>query len=221
MRLADEILLLLTDDDSGAMSVPEPLLDKAVAAGVLVDLESAGLLEVADVDGPAPDGSGIHVTTGRLQLTPASNDLTGDAVLDAAVSAVRPLQGRPIVAALPILGRAVYPSVHRALAAEGVLVRDAPPASAGMRPHTAWKTADPEPEQQMRSELRHVLAGDEVTPEQRRHARLVVILLQATGTLEAALSDLEPEVRQVAAKTEPPMDATPVFTTVLRALNAD
>ena len=183
MRLADEILLLLTDDTTGEMTVPQPALERAVAAGALADLEAAGLATVMDVDGPSPDGSGLVVETGRVALTAASAERPNDPVHAATIEAYRGLQGRETADALVIIGRSVYPAVHRALADEGVLERRA--SATSMRPHTTWVTVDATPEQAVRSVLRHVIAGQDVTGEQRLHARLVVALLTAAGVVDA------------------------------------
>ena len=73
--LAEDVLLLLLNDTSGKAVVDKTRLDLALAGGILLDLTTAGRVDVA--------GPGEQVKRGRLVVRDARP--TGDDVLDEAL----------------------------------------------------------------------------------------------------------------------------------------
>ncbi|MFE6749051.1 GPP34 family phosphoprotein [Kitasatospora purpeofusca] len=76
LALAEELVLLCTDPDSGFLRVPRNGFRRAVAAAVLAELVLTGGVEVEDrwITGFRPDGARDEVTAGvlaRLEQAPA------------------------------------------------------------------------------------------------------------------------------------------------------
>ena len=84
MLIAEDLLLLLTDDLTGKHVVGNPGLDLALAGANLVELAERGRVDVA--------GERDEVKTGRIVVRDPSP--TGDAVLDRRCDAVSTSRGR-------------------------------------------------------------------------------------------------------------------------------
>ena len=72
MLLAEDLLLLLTDDDSGRLAAPSSEVDVALGGALLVELTLMRRVDVA--------GSDERVREGRLMVRDA--DATGDDLLE-------------------------------------------------------------------------------------------------------------------------------------------
>lgn len=189
MQLAEELLLLLTDDQTGRMSVPERLLDIAVAGGALSELGAYEVVRVVKDGETIPGSFGEPVAPGRLAIDP---DVTPpkSAVLDHTLEVFRGMQGRKLTNVLPIMGRALYPTLHRTLQSAGVVTRDAPAPQSSMFPQTTWKTVDASHEKAVRSHIADVLLHGAAPDDRARH---LIGLLEATRTLFVAMPELVPD----------------------------
>ncbi|HXM54474.1 MAG TPA: GPP34 family phosphoprotein, partial [Candidatus Dormibacteraeota bacterium] len=111
MLIAEELLLLLTDDVSGRLSVPTAQVDVALGGANLVELT---LLKKVDLSREGDEGR-----SGRIIVRDASP--TGDAVLDAALEVVAAHRGKKPVAAIRPLSKDLRQTLYRRLVASGVL----------------------------------------------------------------------------------------------------
>lgn len=186
MQLAEELLLLLTDDETGRMSVPERVLDLAVAGGALSELGAIERVRVVEEDEHVVGSLGEPIQAGRLVI---DDEMTHDAdpVLDGALETFRGMQGRKLSNVLPIMGRSLYPVLHRDLEAKGVLRREAPTRQS-MIPSTTWVAVDSSHEDSVRTHLADVLLHDAEPDDRARH---LIGLLHAIGALTVAMPELE------------------------------
>lgn len=156
MLLAEDLLLLLTDDDSGRLAVSGTEIEPVLAGAMLIDLTLRGRIDVA--------GPGAEVNEGRLVVTDATP--TGDPLLDEALEKVARLGGKKPGAARGKLGGKLRASLLRELVDKGIL-REERGKFLGLFPHSRWPAEDAEHERETRSRiesaLRSGLAGDERT----------------------------------------------------------
>ncbi|MCH8614114.1 GOLPH3/VPS74 family protein [Arsenicicoccus dermatophilus] len=185
MQLAEELLLLLTDDETGRMTVPERVLDLAVAGGALSELGAVERVRVVDEHEHVTGSLGEPVQSGRLVIDDEVEHQP-DPVLDAALEGFRGMQGRKLTNVLPILGRSLYPLLHRDLEAKGVLRREAP-ARRSMVPRTTWVAVDSSHENEVREHIADVLLRHADPDDRARH---LIGLLHAIDGLLVALPEL-------------------------------
>ncbi|AKT50878.1 GOLPH3/VPS74 family protein [Arsenicicoccus sp. oral taxon 190] len=186
MQLAEELLLLLTDDETGRMAVPERTLDLAVAGGALSELGAVERVRVVQEHEHVLGSLGQPVQSGRLVIDDEVSH-TPDPVLDGALEVFRGMQGRKLTNVLPIMGRALYPTLHRDLAEQGVLRREAPQRQS-MIPRTSWVAVDSSHEDAIRRHLGDVLLRDAEPDDRARH---LIGLLHAIGAVLVAMPELE------------------------------
>lgn len=186
MQLAEELLLLLTDDETGRMTVPERVLDLAVAGGALSELGAVERVRVVGDHEHVEGSLGEPVQPGRLVIDDEVEH-EADPVLDGAIEDFRGMQGRKLTNVLPILGRALYPVLHRDLEAKGVLRREAPEKQS-MIPKTSWVAIDSSHENALRTHIAEVLLHDAEPDDRARH---LIGLLHAIGALFVAMPELE------------------------------
>ena len=111
MLLAEDLLLLVTNDATGRLSVSGEPVDAGLGGANLVELT---LLGQVDVSGDQDQGK-----RGRIIVRDPSPP--GDDVLDAALRILVERQGRKPSAVIRPLGKNLRPALYQRLAARGVL----------------------------------------------------------------------------------------------------
>lgn len=180
MLIAEELLLLATDDETGKRVLGTDRLDPALGGALFAEL---ALLERIGITGPEEG------YLGRNKLTVVSDRPTDDVELDQALAAVvakegkRPHQLISSMAWKPVT-KGLRDRLLRRLADRGVLGEEQGTVL-GIFPTTRWPTHEPGPERDVRVRLRRALV-DGLTPEDR--TRTLIALLQATGLLVKVMS---------------------------------
>ncbi len=143
MLIAEDLLLLLTDDASGKPVVAPQSLTFALAGAVLVELALAGRVAVTD-DGRW--GSGTRVAV-------ADSTPLGDPLLDDALGRIV-AKGQPhgAQALLGTLGKGLADTLRQRLAQRGILHAEEGRVF-GIFPTRVWPAADARHEAQVRSAL--------------------------------------------------------------------
>jgi hypothetical protein len=131
MLLAEDLLLLVTDDASGRLRVPTDQLDPALAGANLVELTMMGRVGLS--------GEGSAGKPGRLIVCDSSP--AGDDVLDAAVRIVLARAGHRPSAVIRPLGRDLRRTLYERLAAAGA-VRAERARVLGVFPVRRWPAQD-------------------------------------------------------------------------------
>ena len=163
MILAEDVLLLLTDDRTGKPVVDGTMRDIALAGAVIAELATAGRLEVAR-------SSGLFSRTSLRVVDPSP---LGDDVLDEGLRrAAGPGSAAP-TSVLDRIRKGLRERLHQRLAERGVL-RAEDGRVLGLFPRTTWPAVDTAHEAQVRSGLREVLVTGR-TPTVRE-ASLVALL---------------------------------------------
>ncbi|HEY5182767.1 MAG TPA: GPP34 family phosphoprotein [Dermatophilaceae bacterium] len=170
MLLAEDLLLLLTDDATGKLLLPAEQVDIALGGANLLELT---LLERVSLDDEK------HVVV----IDPSS---TGDPILDGALRVIGARQGRKPKAVVEPLGENLRTVLYARLVAEGVLSAQEKKVL-GILPVHRWPAARAEHEERMRAQLTQVLVQG-TTPDSRTAA--LVSLLHA---LESAHRIVNPK----------------------------
>jgi hypothetical protein len=131
MLLAEDLLLLVTDDASGRLRVPGDQLDPALAGANLVELTMMGRVGLS--------GEGSAGRPGRLIVCDSSP--AGDEVLDAALRIVLARVGHRPSAVIRPLGRDLRRTLYERLAAAGA-VRAERARVLGVFPVRRWPAQD-------------------------------------------------------------------------------
>ena len=111
MLIAEDLLLLLTSDDTGKLASSTTEVDVALGGALLVDLTLMGRVDVAD--------PGETVREGRLVVRDSTP--TGDAVLDEALAIIGEKEGRKPKSVVARLGKGVRATLYGRLVEDGVL----------------------------------------------------------------------------------------------------
>lgn len=143
MLIAEDLLLLLTADDSGRLVTSTVEVDPALGGALLVELTLAGVVDVID------DGGMFQ--RGRLVVAEGGAKIT-DPELVAALATVRGRQGRKPESVVPKLGKGVRKRLYVRLAERGILRSDEG-RILGIFPTSRWPTADAAHEEALRREL--------------------------------------------------------------------
>lgn len=147
MLIAEDLLLLLTDDATGKPVVATQSLTYALAGAVLVELALAGRVAVTD-DGRWGSGTRVAVAD------PAP---LGEPLLDEALGRiVAKTQPAGAQALLGTLGKGLAESLRNRLAQRGIL-RAEEGRTLGIFPTRVWPAADARHEAQVRSALWEVI----------------------------------------------------------------
>ena len=156
MLIAEDLLLLLTDDDTGKLAASSTTVDIALGGALLVEL---ALIERVDVAGPAQE-----VAPGRLVVHDPGP--TGDEILDEALATVTSKEGKKPQTVVTALGRGTRLRLYERLAEGGVL-REKEGRVLGVFPTHRWPAQDASHEAAVRaaleSALRHGAATDSRT----------------------------------------------------------
>ena len=113
MLLAEDLLLLVTNDATGRLSVPSSQADAGLGGANLLELT---LLGKVDVSGPQDQGK-----PGRIVVRDPSPP--GDEILDAALQVLIGQQGKKPSAVIRPLGRNLRPALYQRLAATACSAR--------------------------------------------------------------------------------------------------
>jgi hypothetical protein len=163
MLLAEDLLLLVTDDASGRLSVPGVQADAGLGGANLVELTLLGKVDVAGEQDPGKPG--------RIIVRDPSPP--GDEVLDAALRTLVARQGSKPSAAIRPLGKNLRPVLYQRLAASGVL-RAGHGRALGIFPTRTWPAQDPSHEAEMRQLVTQALVQPPAPDE--RTAALIALL---------------------------------------------
>ena len=165
MLLAEDLLLLLTDDRTGKLAVASNRVDLALGGAQLVDLALARRVEVTE--------------EGRLLVVDRAP--VGDALLDEALALVDGKNGRRPKDVIAPLSHKLRAGLYARLAARG-LVREDVGRILGIVPRHTWPAVDAEHEDALRAGIAAALrAGG--TNEARTGA--LIALLQGLHTVAA------------------------------------
>jgi len=148
MLLAEDLLLLLTDDETGKAVVEGTVLDHALAGALLLELTIAGVVDVAEAD--------EEVKEGRLVIRRTDSDSTGDEVLGEALRRLEGKVGKKPQDAVPALTKGLRERLYERLAQHGIVSVERDKVL-GLFPRTRWPAADVEHERQVRTRLRDML----------------------------------------------------------------
>ncbi|MFD1810744.1 GOLPH3/VPS74 family protein [Rhodococcus gannanensis] len=173
--LAEDLLLLLLDDETGKPLVDGSALPRALAGAVLLDLSLDAVVEPAD-------GSGA-VKKGRLVLRDRTAPL--DPILAHAVAQLRGSKPLKPVAAIEKLGKNLREAVLGRIVERG-WVHEAKGKVLGIFPTKTWPAVDASHERVVRDRLRSVLV-DGATPDSRTAA--LISLLSAVDAASALFPD--------------------------------
>ena len=163
MLLAEDLLLLITDDASGRLAAAGSQVDAGLGGANLVELT---LLGKVDITGEQDQGK-----PGRIIVrdpAPPEND-----VLDAALETLAARQGSKPSAVIGPLGKNLRPVLYERLAAAGVL-RAERGRALGIFPTRTWPTQDPGHEAEVRQLVTQALVQPGEPDE--RTAALIALL---------------------------------------------
>ena len=163
MLLAEDLLLLVTDDASGRLSVPGVQADAGLGGANLVELTLLGKVDVAGEQDPGKPG--------RVIVRDPSPP--GDEILDAALRTVSARPGSKPSAVIRPLGKNLRPVLYQRLAASGVL-RAGHGRALGIFPTRTWPAQDPSHEAEMRQLVTQALVQPSAPDE--RTAALIALL---------------------------------------------
>ena len=175
MLIAEDLLLLLYDDESGKPVTGAPGLDYALAGAVLIELTMLGKLDVA--------GEDEEVKRGRLKVLDATP--TGDAILDERLAYVADKPGKRPKDQIGRLSKKLRDQLLARLAERGVLTADEGKVL-GIFPVTRWPAKDARHEVDVRSALESVLKVG-TSPDQRTGA--LIALLSALNVVPKVVTD--------------------------------
>ena len=144
--IAEDLLLLLTDDRSGKLLVASNQVDIALGGALLIELALEQRVDVARGDGV--------VRKGRLLLKDASP--TSDPLLNEALGQIAAKQGRKAKDVAPALGKGVRARLHARLAERGMLHEETAKIL-GIFPSHRWPSSDSGREDSVRALLADAL----------------------------------------------------------------
>lgn len=155
--IAEDLLLLVTDDESGRLTAPATNVDYALAGATLVELTLLNRVTVSDkgrivVQDPAP---------------------TADAVLDAALATVGKYAGKRPSAVIRPLSKKLRPKLYERLVGGGQLSRERY-SVLGIFPSSRWPTQDASHENEVRRAVTQALVQGS-TPDDRTAAVIALV----------------------------------------------
>ena len=170
MLLAEDLLLLVTDDASGRLSAPAEQVDAGLGGANLVELT---LRNKVDLSGEQDPGK-----RGRIIVRDPSP--AGDAVLDAALEILIARQGRRPSAVIGPLSKNLRGTLYQRLADRGV-VRAERGRIFGVFPVRRWPAQDASDEAEVRRLMTQALV-EQVVPDTRTAA--LIALVHAVGCVD-------------------------------------
>ena len=163
MLLAEDLLILVTDDASGRLAAPGAQVDAGLGGANLVELTLLGKVDVA--------GEQDQGRPGRIVVRDPSPP--GDDVLDAALRTLVARQGSKPSAVIRPLGKDLRPVLYQRLVASGVL-RAGQGRALGIFPTRTWPAQDPSHEAETRQLVTQALIQPAAPDE--RTAALIALL---------------------------------------------
>ena len=163
MLLAEDLLLLVTDDGSGQLSAPAAQVDAGLAGANLVEL---ALMNKVDLSGEGEEGR-----PGRIVVRDPAP--VGDDVLDAALKILAANHGQKPSAVIRPLSKNLREALYERLAAAGVIRAERGKILGIFRTRT-WPAQDASHEAQVRELLTQALVQQ--TAPDTRSAALIALL---------------------------------------------
>jgi hypothetical protein len=163
MLLAEDLLLLVTDDASGRLSAPVAPLDAGLGGANLVELT---LLNKVGLSGEQDQGK-----PGRIIVRDSSP--AGDAVLDAALEILIAHQGQKPSTVIKPLSKNLRPTLYQRLAESGI-VRAERGKMFGVFPSHRWPAQDASHEAEVRRLMTQALVQQEAADT--RTAALIALV---------------------------------------------
>lgn len=209
--IAEDLLLLLTDDSTGKPVVAPQSLTFALAGAVLVELALAGRVAVTD-DGRWGSGTRVAVV---------SEEPLGEPVLDEALTRVVAkisAKAHPVGAQslLATLGKGLADTLRHRLAQRGIL-REQEGRTLGIFPTRVWPAADARHEAGVRSTLWKVVVGGR-EPSEREVC--LISLLHAVDQVPKQFADDGMSARQLRERAKALSEGNLGGDTVRRAIAA-
>jgi hypothetical protein len=164
MLLAEDLLLLLTDDETGKLAASGSDVDVALGGALLSELALTERVDVAGAD--------ERVREGRLVVRNPSP--TGDVLLDDALTVVAQKEGKKPQSVVTRLGKQTRVRLHERLVGSGVL-RAEDDRILGIFPTHRWPSNDAAHESSVRAGL--VTALSVGTATEARTRALISLLL--------------------------------------------
>ena len=163
MLLAEDLLLLVTDDASGRLLAAGAQVDAGLGGANLIELT---LLGKVDVSGEQDQGR-----RGRIVVRDPSPP--GDEVLDAALETLAARQGSKPTAVIGPLGKNLRPVLYERLTASGVL-RAGRGRTLGIFPKRTWPAQDSSHEAAVRDLVTQALI-QQTAPDERTAALIALL----------------------------------------------
>jgi hypothetical protein len=163
MLLAEDLLLLVTDDTSGRLSVPAAQVDAGLGGANLVELT---LLNKVDLSGEGDQGK-----PGRIIVRDPS--AAGDEVLDAALGTLITRQGSKASTVIRPLSKNLRPRLYQRLAGSG-MIRAGRGRTLGIFPARRWPAQDARYEEQVRQLVTQALV-QRMAPDARTAALIALL----------------------------------------------
>ena len=170
MLLAEDLLLLVTDDASGRLSAPADRVAAGLGGANLVELT---LRNKVDLTGEQDPGR-----PGRIIVRDPSPP--GDAILDTALETVTVYQGKRPSAVIRPLGKNLRRTLYERLAGNGV-VRAEKSRILGVFPVRRWPAQDGSRDAEVRRLMTQALV-QQVAPDARTAA--LIALVHAVGCVD-------------------------------------
>lgn len=177
MLIAEDLLLLLTDDATGGLTRSGPQVDLALAGAVLIELTARDRVDVS--------GEGDPGRPGRIVVRDPSP--TGDALLDDALTRLRDREGDKPKDVLRALAKRLRERLYGQLVERGIL-RAERGRILGLFPTHGWPAEDGRHEEALRADLQAVLLNG-ADPDERTGA--VIALLHAIRAVRAGVDARE------------------------------
>jgi hypothetical protein len=163
MLLAEDLLLLVTDDASGRLSVPAAQADAGLGGANLLEL---ALMHKVDLSGEHDTGK-----PGRVVVRDPAP--TGDTVLDTALSVIITHQGSKPATLIRPLGKDLRHTLYERLASSGLL-HGGHGRILGLFPAHRWPAQDSRHEAEVRQQLVQALVQQN-TPDERTAALIALL----------------------------------------------
>jgi Golgi phosphoprotein 3 (GPP34) len=173
MLIAEDLLLLLTDDDTGKLAASSTEVDVALGGALLVELALTERVDIA--------GSDERVREGRLVVRDPSP--TGDGLLDGALATASQKEGKKPQSVVARLGKDARGRLYGRLV-EGGLLRAEEGRVLGIFPTHRWPSEDAAHEASVRAGL--VTALRNGTTTDARTGALISLLLALKAVHKAA-----------------------------------
>lgn len=165
--IAEDLLLLVTDDASGKLSAPAEQVDAGLGGSVLVELV---LMNRVDLSRDGDQGK-----PGRIIVRDSSP--TGDGILDAALGIVSTRQGKKPSTVIKPLSQKLRQTLYERLAMSGV-IRAEEGRILGIFPTHHWPAKDARHEIELHRQVTQMLV-QQTTPNMR--SVVLIAVLHALG----------------------------------------